>query len=188
MSSPDRWFSGICDVPDFPSPGIVFKDITPLWSNPELFAASIEAMARLSGRTGSGRRDRGAGLHLRLGGRARARRGFIPARKPGKLPRLRRRVDYILEYGTDALEKFTKTRSRRESRCLLVDDVLATGGTARAAGDLIRTAGRARRHELLPGDLGAHGPGAALRREGAVCPLRLRRRRRPGERARAPGP
>ena len=144
MSRPDRWGAGICDVPDFPSPGIVFKDITPLWSNPELFAASIEAMAapfRADGiRKVVGIEARGfifgSAVALALGA------GFIPARKPGKLPRLRRRVDYVLEYGTDALEIHEDAIGPAEP-CLLVDDVLETGGTARAAGDLIRTAGGA---------------------------------------------
>lgn len=145
MSIPDPcWDAGICDVPDFPSPGIVFKDITPLWSNPELFAASIEAMAapfRADGiRKVVGIEARGfifgSAVALALGA------GFIPARKPGKLPRLRRRVDYILEYGTDALEVHEDAIGSGE-HCLLVDDVLATGGTARAAADLVRVAGGA---------------------------------------------
>jgi adenine phosphoribosyltransferase len=136
------WALGICDVADFPSPGIVFKDITPLWSNPELFAAAIEAMSapfRNDGvRKVVGIEARGfifgSAVALALGA------GFIPARKPGKLPRLRRRVDYVLEYGTDALEIHHDAITADEP-CLLVDDVLATGGTARAAADLVRSAG-----------------------------------------------
>jgi len=136
------WVTGICDVPDFPSPGIIFKDITPLWSNPELFGAAIEAMSapfRDDGvRKVVGIEARGfifgSAIALALGA------GFIPARKPGKLPRLRRRVDYVLEYGTDALEIHHDAITTGEP-CLLVDDVLATGGTARAAADLIRLAG-----------------------------------------------
>jgi adenine phosphoribosyltransferase len=137
-----RWSLAFCDVPDFPSPGIVFKDITPLWSNPTLFAAAIEEMSAPF------RRDRvrkvvgieargfvfGSAVALALGA------GFVPARKPGKLPRERRRVDYTLEYGIDALEIHHDAVGPDEA-CLLVDDVLATGGTARACADLIRSAG-----------------------------------------------
>jgi len=136
------WSPGICDVPDFPSPGIVFKDITPLWSDPALFSAAIDAMTapyREQGiRKVVGIEARGfifgSAVALALGA------GFVPARKPGKLPRLRRRVDYILEYGTDALE-IHHDAIEADERCLLVDDVLATGGTARAAAELIRSTG-----------------------------------------------
>ena len=143
MSRPDpSWALGICDVPDFPSPGIVFKDITPLWSDPALFSAAIDAMSapfREQGiRKVVGIEARGfifgSAVALALGA------GFVPVRKPGKLPRLRRRVDYILEYGTDALEIHHDAIGADE-RCLLVDDVLATGGTARAAAELIRSTG-----------------------------------------------
>ena len=138
----DDWSPAYCDVPDFPTPGIVFKDITPLWSSPELFPAAIDAMSAPF---------RHAGIRKIVGVEARGfifgaavalalRAGFVPARKPGKLPRLRRRVEYILEYGTDALEIHEDAIAPGE-RCLLVDDVLATGGTAKAAGDLVRTAG-----------------------------------------------
>ncbi len=141
MSAGD-WISGICDVPDFPSPGIVFKDITPLWSDPELFSAAIDAMSapfREAGvRKVVGIEARGfifgSAVALALGA------GFVPARKPGKLPRPRRRIDYTLEYGVDALEIHHDAIADDEA-CLLVDDVLATGGTARAAADLIRSAG-----------------------------------------------
>ena len=137
--------AGICDVPDFPSPGIVFKDITPLWSDPELFSAAIEEMSapfRSRGvRKVIGIEARGfifgSAVALALGA------GFVPARKPGKLPRPRRRVDYTLEYGVDSLEIHHDAIAEGEA-CLLVDDVLATGGTARAAADLIRSSSRPR--------------------------------------------
>ena len=133
---------GICDVPDFPSPGIVFRDITPLWSDPALFSSAIEEMSAPF---------RGAGVRKVVGIEARGfifgsavalalGAGFVPARKPGKLPRPRRRVDYALEYGVDALEIHHDAIAPDEG-CLLVDDVLATGGTARAAADLVRSAG-----------------------------------------------
>jgi len=134
--------AGVCDVPDFPSPGIVFKDITPLWSDPELFAAAISEMTApfrgLGVRKVIGIEARGfifgSAVALALGA------GFVPARKPGKLPRPRRRVEYALEYGVDALEIHHDALAPEEP-CLLVDDVLATGGTARAAADLVRSAG-----------------------------------------------
>ena len=134
--------AGICDVPDFPSPGIVFKDITPLWSDPELFPAAIAAMSapfrsehvrKVIGIEARGFIF-GSAVALALGA------GFVPARKPGKLPRPKRRVDYTLEYGVDALEIHHDAIAADEA-CLLVDDVLATGGTARAAADLVRSAG-----------------------------------------------
>lgn len=142
MNSPSCWSRVIRDVPDFPALGIVFKDITPLWADPELFPLAIEEMtAAFRGediRKVIGIEARGfifgAAIALALGA------GFVPARKPGKLPRLRRRVEYALEYGTDALEIHHDALEPGES-CLLVDDVLATGGTARAAADLVRSSG-----------------------------------------------
>ena len=142
MTNDSRWTPGICDVPDFPAVGILFKDITPLWSDPALFPAAIAAMASPFRNTGIrkvvGIESRGfifgSAIALALGA------GFVPVRKPGKLPRLRRRVEYALEYGSDALEIHTDALEPGE-RCLLVDDVLATGGTARAGADLVRSAG-----------------------------------------------
>jgi len=134
--------AGVCDVPDFPSPGIVFKDITPLWSDPELFAAAISEMTApfrgLGVRKVVGIEARGfifgSAVALALGA------GFVPARKPGKLPWDTVSAEYVLEYGVDALEIHHDALAPEEP-CLLVDDVLATGGTARAAADLVRSAG-----------------------------------------------
>ena len=122
------------DVPDYPKPGITFKDITPVLADAAAFALAIEALAlpfvgqRIDAVLGI--ESRGfmfaAPIALRLGA------GFVPVRKPGKLPRATDRVEYALEYGTDAVE-IHKDALRPGSRVLLVDDVIATGGTAAAA-------------------------------------------------------
>jgi len=136
------WNRGIMDVPDFPTAGILFKDITPLWADPALFRDAIAAMAGPFRDTGVrkvvGIEARGfifgPGIALELSA------GVVPARKPGKLPRRRHRVEYLLEYGQDALEIHHDALESGE-RCLIVDDLLATGGTARAASELVRRAG-----------------------------------------------
>jgi adenine phosphoribosyltransferase len=132
----------IRDVPDFPKPGIVFKDITGLLIDPSLFALAIEAMAapfegeRISHVVGIESRGfiLGAPVALRL------RAGFVPMRKPGKLPSAVERAEYGLEYGVDALEVHRDALGAGH-RVLIVDDVLATGGTARAACDLVARLG-----------------------------------------------
>ena len=137
-----RLRGAVRDVPDFPKPGILFKDITPVLLDPELFAMVTEAMATPFASAGVTRvvaiESRGflfgAPIALRLGV------GLVPVRKPGKLPSARQRVQYQLEYGTDALEMHADAIGARD-RVLIVDDVLATGGTAEAAGRLIRTQG-----------------------------------------------
>jgi adenine phosphoribosyltransferase len=132
----------IRDVPDFPKPGILFKDITPLVGSPEGFRAAIGALAR---RYRGGGIARIAGIESRgfVFGAALADRlgvGFVPIRKPGKLPYRTRRERYALEYGTDAVEMHVDA-VRRGERVLIVDDLLATGGTAAAAVRLVRGAG-----------------------------------------------
>ena len=130
------------DVPDFPKPGIIFKDITPVLLDPRLFGMATEAMAAPFANRGVTRvvavESRGflfgAPIALRLGA------GLVPVRKPGKLPSVRQRVQYELEYGTDALEMHADAIGARD-RVLIVDDVLATGGTAEAAGRLVRGQG-----------------------------------------------
>lgn len=134
----EQLYRVIRDVPDFPKPGIVFKDITPLLLDPEAFRTATELMAAPFRTAGVTRvvaiESRGfllgAPVALQLGA------GLVPIRKPGKLPAARGRVEYVLEYGTDALEMHQDAAGAAD-RVLIVDDVLATGGTARAAGQLI---------------------------------------------------
>jgi adenine phosphoribosyltransferase len=133
-AAPERWSELIRDVPDFPKPGIVFKDITPLLANGPGFAAAIEAMAQVWRQTPVdavlGIESRGfilgAPLALALGC------GFVPVRKPGKLPGRTVSQEYALEYGTDRIEMHADVLAPG-SRVLIVDDVLATGGTLLAA-------------------------------------------------------
>lgn len=144
MTDLERLRRAVRDVPDFPKPGIIFKDITPVLLDPELFAMATDAMATPFGDDGVTRvvavESRGflfgAPIAQRLGA------GLVPVRKPGKLPSARRQVQYDLEYGTDALEMHADAISARD-RVLIVDDVLATGGTAEAAGRLVRAQGAA---------------------------------------------
>lgn len=129
----------ITAVPDFPSAGITFRDITPLLGNPSVFADAITAMVepwRAAGITHViGIESRGfifgAPVALALGA------GFVPIRKPGKLPRAVMREEYALEYGTDVLEMHADALPAG-ARVLIVDDVLATGGTAVAALQLVQ--------------------------------------------------
>jgi len=132
----------IRDVPDFPKPGILFKDITPLLQSPQAFDSTIVMLADLFRREGV---TSVAAIESRgfIFGGAIARAlgaGFVPIRKPGKLPWTKRRNEYILEYGTDALEMHDDA-VREGDRVVLIDDVLATGGTAAAAACLIRECG-----------------------------------------------
>ena len=126
------------DVPDFPKPGIIFKDISPLLASPEALEECIRQMAAL---VENEKIDRVAGIESRgfLFGAPLAMRlgcGFTPIRKPGKLPWRTNRVEYVLEYGTDALE-IHQDGVEKGHRVLLVDDLLATGGTMKAAADLV---------------------------------------------------
>jgi adenine phosphoribosyltransferase len=132
----------IRDVPDFPKPGISFKDITPLLGHPEAFGAVIDglsgAFADRSIATVAAAEARGfifgAPVALRLGA------GFVPIRKPGKLPYSTVALDYQLEYGNDRLEVHTDALGPGR-RVLLLDDVLATGGTMRACCELVQQTG-----------------------------------------------
>ncbi len=133
----------IRDVPDYPHPPIVFRDITPLLADGAALGDVVEAFAGLVDADGgvdvvAGMEARGflfgAPLATRLGV------GFLPLRKAGKLPPPVERVEYDLEYGSAAIELRTGTL-RHGARVLLVDDVLATGGTAAAAAELVERCG-----------------------------------------------
>lgn len=126
------------DIPDFPKPGILYRDITPVLSDADAMQSVVEALAGLSRVHGA---TRIVGIESRgfiLGTPVAVRLGlpFVPARKPGKLPFDTTRVDYDLEYGTDALEMHTDG-VRAGDRVVIIDDLLATGGTADAACQLV---------------------------------------------------
>lgn len=129
-------------VPDFPKPGILFYDITTLLQDPRGFQQAVDAMARPHHEAGVqavvGIESRGFIFASALADRLKA--GFVPVRKPGKLPAATRRASYALEYGTDALEVHADA-VRQGQRVLVVDDLLATGGTASAAVGLVRGLG-----------------------------------------------
>lgn len=132
----------IRDIPDYPKPGIVFKDITPLLKDAEAFKQVVEAIAD---HYRDQRIDYVVGIESRgfIFGAAVATAlsaGFIPVRKPGKLPHHTHRCEYALEYGSDALE-IHQDAVETGKRVLIVDDVLATGGTAAAAVQLVECTG-----------------------------------------------
>ena len=138
----DRVRKRLRAIPDYPKPGILFQDITPVLGDGHLLREVVSEMVRPFG-------DRDVthvlGIEARgfiLGGAAAMAlgAGFVPARKPGKLPWERATESYDLEYGSDSLEAHRDSWIQG-SRVLVVDDVLATGGTARAAGQLARGLG-----------------------------------------------
>jgi adenine phosphoribosyltransferase len=142
MPLTDRVRQTLRVIPDYPKPGILFQDITPVLGDGPLLGQVVLEMSRPF-------RDSGIthvlGIEARgfiLGGAVAMAlgAGFVPARKPGKLPWERAAEAYDLEYGSDALEAH-RDAVGRDSRVLIVDDVLATGGTARAAGQLARGLG-----------------------------------------------
>ena len=142
--TPDQLRRLVRDIPDFPKPGIVFKDITPLLADARAFRSATELMAspfRMDGITHVvGIESRGfilgAPVAQLLGV------GFVPVRKPGKLPHRTESEEYALEYGTDRLEIHADAwDAGGRARVLLVDDVLATGGTAEATARLIERLG-----------------------------------------------
>ena len=134
--------TSIRDIPDFPKPGVTFKDITPLLADPVAFSTAVDAIVVSFGR---GTIDKVVGIEARgfiiaapvayhFGA------GFVPLRKPGKLPYETVSEAYELEYGTESLELHVDAFSPGD-RVLIVDDVLATGGTAKAACNLVEQAG-----------------------------------------------
>jgi adenine phosphoribosyltransferase len=136
----------VVDVPDFPTPGVVFKDISPLLADHVAFAGAVDAIvAHWRGPDHSGAVDKVVGIEARgfllaapvayhFGA------GFVPVRKPGKLPGPTHETAYDLEYGTNVLHVH-RDAFEPGDRVLVVDDVLATGGTAAAAARLVQTAG-----------------------------------------------
>ena len=176
-TSPRSWRRRVRDVPDYPQPGVMFKDIAPLLADHEAFAAMVDALAEYGGDAAPGGRvDKVVGIEARgfivaapvaytLGA------GFVPVRKQGKLPGPTFATTYDLEYGTATLEVQQDAFSPGD-RVLLVDDVLATGGTALAAAGAGATG---RRHRGRP-----------RRAARAAVPRRWRAGR--GGRHRCPGP
>src|SRR5689334_19946523 len=134
--------SRLRNVPDFPKPGILFKDITPLLADPRAFHITLDLFAE---RFVGEHIDTVVGIESRgfiFGGAlaARLNASFVPVRKPGKLPAKVDKVAYKLEYGEAVLEMHTESIPRG-AHVLIVDDVLATGGTACAAADLVKRQG-----------------------------------------------
>lgn len=134
--------SKITDIPDYPEPGVVFKDITPLFADPEAMRAAVDEIAghfkdagvtKVIGPEARGFMV-GVPVALELGA------GFVPARKPGKLPRETISMSYELEYGTDTLEIHADALEPGDV-VLIVDDLIATGGTVAAVGKLALEAG-----------------------------------------------
>jgi adenine phosphoribosyltransferase len=132
----------IRDIPDFPKPGIVFKDITPLFLDPEALRAAVGALADYARSRQAESVVSAEARGFVLGGAIAAEvgAGFIVARKPGKLPRETASVQYQLEYGMDALEVHADAMAGG-ARVLVHDDLLATGGTAEALCGLVEQAG-----------------------------------------------
>ncbi len=132
----------IIDIPDYPEPGVIFKDITPLLADGAGFAACVDDIAEHFADAGVtkvlGTEARGfmvgAPVALKMGV------GFVPARKPGKLPRTCLSQEYALEYGTDKLE-IHEDALTKDDVILIVDDLIATGGTAAASVQLVHQAG-----------------------------------------------
>ncbi|MBL6923561.1 MAG: adenine phosphoribosyltransferase [Akkermansiaceae bacterium] len=131
--------AAIRDVPDFPKPGILFKDITPVLGDPDLFKASLDLLAETAGDT---KIDKVVGIDARgfifaAGVAQILGAGFVPVRKEGKLPWTTRSMAYTLEYGESVVE-IHEDAIKPGEKILLVDDLLATGGTAAAAIKLLK--------------------------------------------------
>jgi adenine phosphoribosyltransferase len=132
------------DVPDYPQPGVMFKDITPLLADAKAFSEVIDGLSSTFG-SGAGYVDKVAGIEARgfilaAPVACRVGAGFVPVRKKGKLPAATFAQEYELEYGSATLEVHQDAFAPGE-RVLIIDDVLATGGTARATANLVSQAG-----------------------------------------------
>ncbi|WP_327366286.1 adenine phosphoribosyltransferase [Streptomyces sp. NBC_01217] len=164
--------SRIRDVPDYPRPGVMFKDITPLLADPTAFAALTETLAELCVRHGAtkiaGLEARGFILAAPVA--IRAGLGFVPVRKAGKLPRATLRQAYDLEYGSAEIEIHAEDLCA-DDRVMVIDDVLATGGTAEASLELIRRAGAQVAGVAVLMELGFLAGRARLERALAGAPL-----------------
>ena len=140
--------SHVRDVPDYPKPGVMFKDITPLLAEPKAFSAVVDALAAMFAENGAravGSIDKVAGIEARgfilaAPVALRTGAGFVPVRKKGKLPAATYEESYQLEYGDATVEVHQDAFGPGE-RVLIVDDVLATGGTARATANLVARTG-----------------------------------------------
>ena len=165
--SPDELKALIRCVPDFPQPGILFRDITTLISHGDGLAAAVALLAD---------RARGVGAQAIAGVEARGfifgaavaaqlGVGFVPVRKPGKLPVPVLAIDYALEYGTDTLEIDPEAISQGQ-HIVIIDDLIATGGTAFAAVQLLRKAGASVEEALFVIDLPDLGGADRLREAG----------------------
>ncbi|MBV1689787.1 adenine phosphoribosyltransferase [Novosphingobium sp. G106] len=157
----------IRSIPDFPQPGILFRDVTTLMGNGPGFAATVKLLAEQAKALGA---EAIAGIEARgfiFGAAAAAELGlgFVPVRKPGKLPVPVLALDYALEYGTGTLE-IDPDAIDAGQRVVVIDDLLATGGTALAATQLLRKAGANVEHSLFVIDLPDLGGNERLRAAG----------------------
>ena len=132
--------SRVRDIPDYPQQGVVFKDITPLLADAQAFNAVVDALAAVYGPVDKVAGIEARGFILAAPVACRLGAGFVPIRKKGKLPGATFAQDYELEYGTATIEVLTDAFAPAE-RVLVIDDVLATGGTARATTDLVQRTG-----------------------------------------------
>jgi adenine phosphoribosyltransferase len=140
--TPEEIERAIRNVPDFPKPGIQFKDITPVLADPRLFAGAIDLLTQ---KFQPGTVDAVVGIDARgfifaAAAAAKLEAGFVPVRKKGKLPYRTIEQDYALEYGTATIAMHVDAL-KPGARVLLIDDLLATGGTAAAAAALIKKLG-----------------------------------------------
>jgi adenine phosphoribosyltransferase len=167
--SPEDLKTLVRTVPDFPARGVQFRDVTTLIAHGEGFAAAVEHLAERARTAGAeaiaGMEARGfifgAAVAVQLG------IGFVPVRKPGKLPVATIGIDYALEYGSDRLEIDPGAITPGQN-VVIVDDLIATGGTALAAAELLRKAGARVEHALFAIDLCELGGAEKLRAAGVA--------------------